>query len=232
MKRIFASITVLVVIMSITITACSTPGPQNKDYSGLDHKEAFVIMYEATPMDGGAQVTKDALISTVQSLEARAEALGISKPEIRVDGNKRIRVRLADVTDEDEVRRSLGEPAFLTFRSKDGSETADDEYNAIEMTGSDLVKEETELVYNQVNEPMVNVEFKSKDKLAEVTERLLGQPLAIFMDDRLISAPIIQGVLTDGRASISVGGDLEDAKQIRDLISLGALPLKLTEIEN
>ncbi|RCX22446.1 hypothetical protein DFP94_10126 [Fontibacillus phaseoli] len=232
MKRIFASITVMIVIMGIAITACSSPGPQNSDSSGLDHKEGFVITYEATPMESGAPVTKEALIMTVQSLEMRAEVLGLSKPEIRVVGTKRIRVRLADVTDEDEVRRRLGEPALLTFRSKDGTETSAAEYNVIEMTGADLIKEGTELVFNQMNEPMVVIEFKSKENLAELTERLLGQPLGIFMDDRLISEPIIQGVLTDGHASISVGGDLQDAKDLCDLINLGALPLKLTEIEN
>ncbi|WP_410772531.1 SecDF P1 head subdomain-containing protein [Fontibacillus sp. BL9] len=232
MKRIFASITVMFVIMGTAITACSSPGPQSSESSGLDHKEGFVITYEATPMEGGAPVTKEALIMTVQSLEARAEALGLSKPEIRVVGTKRIRVRLADVTDEDEVRRRLGEPALLTFRSKDGTEASADEYNVVEMTGSDLIKEGTELVYNQVNEPMVAIEFKSKDKLAEVTERLLGQQLAIFMNDILISDPMIQAVLTDGRASISIGGDLQAARDLCDLINLGALPLKLTEIEN
>ncbi len=183
-------------------------------------------------MERGSPVTKEALALTVQSLEARAEALGLNKPEVRVFGTKRIRVRLADVTDEDEVRRRLAEPALLTFRSKDGMEASADEYNVIEMTGSDLVKEGTQLVYNQLNEPMVTIEFKSKDKLAEVTERLLGQQLAIFMDDRLISAPVIQAPLTDGYASISVGEDREVARELLDLINLGALPLKLTEIEN
>ncbi|MNJ81440.1 preprotein translocase subunit SecD [compost metagenome] len=50
------------------------------------------------------------------------------------------------------------------------------------------------------------------------------------MNDTLISAPIVQAVLADGTAAISVGGDFNEAKILRDQINFGALPLKLTEV--
>lgn len=106
MKRIFASITVLVVMIGFILTACSAPGLQTKDQRGFEHhKESYMIMYEATPQDGGAPVFKESPMLTVERLEERIDKLGLSQPEIIVLEINRNRIRLADVTDEDEVRR-------------------------------------------------------------------------------------------------------------------------------
>lgn len=186
-------------------------------------------MYEATPYEGGAKVSKESLVKTAQSLEKRANMLGTSEPEVTTEGSNRIRLKLAGVTDEAEVRKQMKEPAALTFRSKNGTETSADQYNKIEMVGTDFAENGAKLEYTNMNEPIVAIKVKSKEKFVEVTERLLGQPLAIYMNDELISAPTVQAVLTDGTATISVGGDVNEAKELRDNINLGALPLKLTE---
>ncbi|MNZ64007.1 bifunctional preprotein translocase subunit SecD/SecF [compost metagenome] len=227
MKRIIAFITVVVV--STAIMAWTTPDLLKNVRLGLDLKGGFEILYEASPIEGGAKVTRESLLKTAQSLEERANKLGTSEPEVTTEGNDRIRLKLAGVTDEAEVRKQMREPASLTFRSKDGTETAADQYNKIEMIGTDFAENGAKLEFTQMNEPIVSIKVKSKDKFAEVTKRLLGQPLAIYMNDSLISAPVVQAVLTDGTASISVGGDLNEAKELRDQINLGALPLKLTE---
>lgn len=227
MKRIIAFITVVVV--STAIMAWTTPDLLKNVRLGLDLKGGFEILYEASPIEGGAKVTRESLLKTAQSLEERANKLGTSEPEVTTEGSDRIRLKLAGVTDEAEVRKQMKEPASLTFRSKDGKETAADQYNKIEMIGTDFAENGAKLEFTQMNEPIVGIKVKSKDKFAEVTKRLLGQPLAIYMNDTLISAPVVQAVLTDGTASISVGGDLNEAKELRDQINLGALPLKLTE---
>ncbi|MNW34972.1 bifunctional preprotein translocase subunit SecD/SecF [compost metagenome] len=227
MKRIIAFITVVVV--STAIMAWTTPDLLKNVRLGLDLKGGFEILYEASPIEGGAKVTRESLLKTAQSLEERANKLGTSEPEVTTEGSDRIRLKLAGVTDEAEVRKQMKEPASLTFRSKDGKETAADQYNKIEMIGTDFTENGAKLEFTQMNEPIVGIKVKSKDKFAEVTKRLLGQPLAIYMNDTLISAPVVQAVLTDGTASISVGGDLNEAKELRDQINLGALPLKLTE---
>ncbi len=227
MKRIIAFITVVVVTAGIMVW--STPGLLNNVHLGLDLKGGFEILYEATPMEGGAKVSRESLIKTAQSLEERANKLGTSEPEVTTEGTNRIRLKLAGVTDEAEVRKQMKEPASLTFRSKDGTEKSADEYNKVEMIGTDFAENGAKLEFDQMNDPLVSIKVKSKDKFAEVTKRLLGQPLAIYMNDTLISDPVVQAVLTDGTASISVGGDLDKAKELRDQINLGALPLKLTE---
>lgn len=227
MKRIIAFITV--VLVTTAVMAFTSPSLLRNVHLGLDLKGGFEILYEATPYEGGAKVSKESLVKTAQSLEKRANMLGTSEPEVTTEGSNRIRLKLAGVTDEAEVRKQMKEPAALTFRSKDGTETSADQYNKIEMIGTDFAENGAKLEYTNMNEPIVAIKVKSKEKFAEVTERLLGQPLAIYMNDELISAPTVQAVLTEGTATISVGGDVNEAKELRDNINLGALPLKLTE---
>ncbi|WP_068784619.1 protein translocase subunit SecD [Paenibacillus phocaensis] len=227
MKRIIAFITVVVV--SFGIMAWTTPDLLNNVRLGLDLKGGFEILYEASPLEGGSGVTRESLIQTAKSLEDRANKLGTSEPEVTTEGTNRIRLKLAGVTDEATVRKTMKEPATLTFRSKDGTEKNADEYNKIEMIGTDFAANGAKLEFTQMNEPVVSIKVNSKEKFAEVTKRLLGQPLAIYMNDELVSDPVVQAVLTDGSAQISVGGDLDKAKELRDKINLGALPLQLTE---
>ncbi|MDU4697622.1 MAG: protein translocase subunit SecD [Paenibacillus sp.] len=227
MKRIIAFITVVVV--SFGIMAWTTPDLLKNVRLGLDLKGGFEILYEASPLEGGSEVTRESLIQTAKSLEDRANKLGTSEPEVTTEGTNRIRLKLAGVTDEATVRKTMKEPATLTFRSKDGTEKNADEYNKIEMIGTDFAANGAKLEFTQMNEPVVSIKVNSKDKFAEVTKRLLGQPLAIYMNDELVSDPVVQAVLTDGSAQISVGGDLAKAKELRDKINLGALPLQLTE---
>ncbi|MBW4838992.1 MAG: protein translocase subunit SecD [Paenibacillaceae bacterium] len=227
MKRIIAFITVVVV--SFGIMAWTTPDLLKDVRLGLDLKGGFEILYEASPLEGGGQVTKESLIQTAKSLEDRANKLGTSEPEVTTEGTNRIRLKVAGVTDEETVRKTMKEPASLTFRSKDGTEKNADEYNKIEMIGTDFAANGAKLEFTQMNEPVVSIKVKSKEKFAEVTKRLLGQPLAIYMNEELVSDPVVQAVLTEGSAQISVGGDLDKAKELRDKINLGALPLNLTE---
>lgn len=227
MKRIIAFITVVVV--SFGIMTWTTPDLLKNVRLGLDLKGGFEILYEASPLEGGGQVTKESLIQTAKSLEDRANKLGTSEPEVTTEGTNRIRLKVAGVTDEETVRKTMKEPASLTFRSKDGTEKNADEYNKIEMIGTDFAANGAKLEFTQMNEPVVSIKVTSKEKFAEVTKRLLGQPLAIYMNDELVSDPVVQAVLTEGSAQISVGGDLDKAKELRDKINLGALPLNLTE---
>ncbi len=70
-------------------------------------------------------------------------------------------------------------------------------------------------------------------RFAEATGRLIGKPIAIFMDDQLISAPTVQAHITGGEATISIGGQngseeqKAEAANLAGLIKSGSLPFKL-----
>ncbi|MCJ7811316.1 MAG: hypothetical protein MUP62_03875, partial [Dehalococcoidia bacterium] len=81
-------------------------------------------------------------------------------------------------------------------------------------------------------EPVVAIEFNSEGgKLfGEITGRLVGLPMAIFMDEEIISAPTIRSVITGGSAVIE-GVPLEEGRTLAIQLNSGALPVPLTVIQ-
>jgi len=81
-------------------------------------------------------------------------------------------------------------------------------------------------------EPVVAIEFNSEGgKLfGEITGRLVGLPMAIFMDEEIISAPTIRSVITGGSAVIE-GVPLEEGRRLAIQLNSGALPVPLTVIQ-
>ncbi|WP_197035399.1 protein translocase subunit SecD [Paenibacillus sp. UNC451MF] len=218
MKRIVAFL--LVVVLSFGLFAWLTPGLVKNIKLGLDLKGGFEILYVAEPIEAGKPVTMESLKQTANSLAKRADSLGIAEPEVTTEGKDRIRVRLADVKNEEEVRQIIKKPADLTFRGPDGTK---------EMLGSDFVEGAAKVGFDQSNRPMISIKVKEPDKFKAVTEKLLNQPLAIYLDENQLSAPIVSAIITDGNATISGNYTFEQATELANTINLGALPLKLTE---
>ncbi|WP_010498690.1 protein translocase subunit SecD [Paenibacillus elgii] len=217
-KRIVAFFAiVLIVFAAIGVTS---PQLVKQVKLGLDLKGGFEILYVVEPIEPGKPVTPESLKQTAISLEKRADSLGIAEPEVTTEGSDRIRVKLAGVSNEEEVRKIIKEPAQLTFRGPDGTK---------ELLGSDFVEGAAKVGFDQQNRPMISIEIKDKEKFRKVTEKLLGKPLAIYLDETLLSAPEVKQVLTDGKATISGNYTYDEANKLKDTINLGALPLKLTE---
>ncbi|WP_170295457.1 protein translocase subunit SecD [Chengkuizengella sediminis] len=214
----------------------TSPGIINNVKLGLDLKGGFEILYTAEPVDESQVMDKELLREAARSLQFRADARGISEPEIYPEGEDRIRVRIAGVENQEEVRQIMKKPAELTFRSNDGCEDPN-EFCKIELNGSDFVEGAATVVFEQTtNEPLVSIKVKDKGKFKDLTKKLYdkgyrtpGNILAIYLDEELISTPYVQGVFSDGNATISGQETFEEAEELAGIINLGALPVKLTE---
>lgn len=217
-NRLFGLILTLLISLGLVFTTSPTILQGTK--LGLDLQGGFEILYEAEPLIEGGQVTRESLRQTAQSLMHRADQYGVAEPEITPEGSNRIRARIAGVANADEVRDIMRRPAELTFRGPDGTR---------EMIGSDFKEGAAEVAYDELGRPIINIEVKDPAKLHQVTQKLLGQPLAIYLDEQELSAPIVQAVLPNGKATISGNYTLAEANELADIINLGALPLKLTE---
>ena len=68
-------------------------------------------------------------------------------------------------------------------------------------------------------------------KFGEITTRLVGKPLAIFLDASPISWPTVQEPITQGTGQITGGFTVEETKFISKLLNAGALPVPVTLIE-
>jgi preprotein translocase subunit SecD len=139
--------------------------------------------------------------------------------------------------DPDKTLAMIGETALLTFREVDADKV---DANGDPLPTDRIVLEGTDVVnavpvYDQKGNIMVDLDLNENGVKAfsEATKRLVGQPIAIFMDDQFISAPTVQSHIPNGEAVITLGANrdkdelIAEAKELADTIRSGALPFKL-----
>ena len=219
---------VLIVIASI-VTICVKPTKL-----GLDLVGGSRLVLEAQTTNTIAQITPDMMSSLQFAIENRVNKLGVSETVVQRSGDRRLVIEIPDVSDLNQAKAYLGETAELDFRKpvmKDGLP----EWEATGLTGKDLSR--ANLSTNSQNgQWVVDLEFNGEGtkKFADLTKQLVGQPMAIFFNGELQSAPVIREAITGGRAQIS-GGDsgfvYEEAKKMVDLLNAGALPVPAKIIE-
>ena len=217
---------VIIVIISI-VTICTKPTKL-----GLDLVGGSRLVLEAAPANG--IVTPDMMSSLQFAIENRVNKLGVSETVVQRAGDKRLVVEIPDVSDLNQAKAYLGETAELDFR-KPVMKNGEAEWEPTGLTGKDLTK--AMLSSNASNgQWVVDLEFNTEGtkKFADLTKKLVGQPMAIFFNGELQSAPVIREPITGGRAQIS-GGDngfaIEEAKKMVDLLNAGALPVPAKIIE-
>ena len=210
---------------------------------GLDLQGGFEILYQVSPIDG-SEMTKDKLNATYKSMLKRIDTLGVSEPEITLEGNDKIRVKLAGVTNKEEARETLSTVATLTFR--------DSEDNLL-MTSDVLEAGGARLTTDQNGRPAVSLAVKDKDTFYKVTNAVKdyeNNVIVIWLDynemtDSYASEGSMCGTsesncisaatVSEGFASdVIIQGNFteEEASNLVDLINSGSLPAKLTEISS
>ena len=112
-KRVIISSTILVLLM-VGIGFLFVPLFKNLKF-GLDLQGGFEILYKATSIDG-SKMTNEKITATYKTLSKRIDSLGVSEPEIVIEGNDKIRVKLAGVKNPEEARTQLSTVATLSFR--------------------------------------------------------------------------------------------------------------------
>lgn len=208
---------------------------------GLDLQGGFEVLYEVEPAKKGQKIDQDVLKSTVEALDKRINVLGVSEPVIQIEGENRIRVQLAGVTDQNNAREILSTEANLTFRN------ANDE---IMMDGTDLVEGGAQQTFDENNQPSISLQLKSADTFREVTQKIVDMApqnqLIIWLDfeegkdsyqaelakekPKFLSNPNVNEVFNQDTVSIVGNFQLEEAKTLASLLNAGALPVKLNEV--
>ncbi|MCM2582949.1 protein translocase subunit SecDF [Bacillus stercoris] len=207
---------------------------------GLDLQGGFEVLYDVQPVKKGDKITKDVLVSTVEALNRRANVLGVSEPNIQIEGNNRIRVQLAGVTNQNRAREILATEAQLSFRDANDKEL---------LNGADLVENGAKQTYDSTtNEPIVTIKLKDADKFGEVTKKVMkmapNNQLVIWLDydkgdsykkevqkehPKFVSAPNVSQELNTTDVKIEGHFTAQEAKDLASILNAGALPVKLTE---
>jgi len=218
-----------------------------KDFTtrlGLDLAGGTQLTLEADMETIPSGDRKDSLESAKQVIERRVNFFGVSEPVIQsaMSGeNYRIIVELPGVTNTDEAIALVGQTAQLDFREYTNDPLATDSgfiiptlenTSAVGITGRDLKK--SLLQFNsQTGEPEVGIQFtpEGTKKFGDVTKRLINKPLAIFLDNVLVTAPRVSSEITDGQAVITGSFTVDSAKQLSIQLNAGALPVPVKIVE-
>ncbi len=194
-----------------------------------------------------------------QSLEIigkRINALGTTEPTIQRQGVDRILVQVPGLQDPARLKALLGQTAQLSFRllcdnqpsSAGGAvpldcEELDDKENpgskywvqtsrSATVDGEDLNDAQTGFDH-RTNEPIVNFRFNTTgaQRFCRLTQNNVGRPFAIVLDDKVISAPRINEQICGGSGQISGNFSVDEANDLSIVLRSGALPAKLTIVE-
>ena len=106
--------TTIMVLIAVLICFLFVPLFKNLKF-GLDLQGGFEILYKVESIDG-SEMNSEKLKATYKTLSKRIDSLGVSEPEIILEGNDKIRVKLAGVTDPEQARSQLSTVATLSFR--------------------------------------------------------------------------------------------------------------------
>lgn len=193
---------------------------------GLDLKGGVYVVLEASEADG-QEVTSETMDKAIETIRGRVDQMGVTEPVIVKEGDKRIRVELADVENPEEAIEMIGKTAMLQFIDPDGN---------VVITGSNVKSASAGYAQDSygVDQPVVSLELDEEGtkKFAEATEKYYGQVISIMLDDQAISEPTVSAIITNGKAQISGSKDINAASQLAILIRAGALPVELTEVQS
>jgi protein-export SecD/SecF family membrane protein len=201
---------------------------------GLDLEGGAHLVYsiDLSKVDAANQ---DSVVSGLRDvIDRRVNLFGVGEPQVYTaqgsNGTAELDVDLPGVKDIADAINQIGQTPQLVFAEVDtiGSSTQyvptnlDGEY----ITGAQLIYDQT------TGQPEVDINFNSEggDIFAKITAANVGKPLAIFLDNQLIEAPVVQQVISGGQATISGSFTIASATELVGRFNAGALPAPITLI--
>lgn len=243
MKKVIEK-TIIILLILCVVGLVSVPILKDIKF-GLDLKGGFEVLYQVETIDD-SDLNSSVMSNTSKTLSKRIDVLGVSEPSIIIEGNDKIRVQLAGVTNPEEARKVLGKAANLTFRN-----TSDE----LLMPSSVLKAGGARISQDNYGNPAVSLAISDNDTFYKVTKEISqteDKTIVIWLDygegvdsysktfngkacgtdksNCLSATTVSQGFSGD----VIIQGKFTEAevRSLVDLINSGSLPTKLTEISS
>ncbi len=230
-------------------------GTGSNDIDVTEGTEAGTILIKPTDQ-GVLERISQASASSIETINRRVNNLGTSESTIVRQGANRILIQFPGLQDTKELKRLIGETAKLTFHEVHPSTTAEDAkltsapagfkvFPGDVSEGGDYLLRDSPVVqgedladaqagFDQQNgQPVINFRFNQSGarKFGAFTKENVGRPFAIVLDGKVLSAPIIREAILSGSGQISGSYTVESASTLAVQLKSGALPTKLTIVE-
>ena len=225
---------------------------------GLDLQGGLHLLYQADLSKIEDRERGEAMEGLRDVIARRIDLFGVQEPVVQVQGERLI-VELAGIIDPVQAIREIGRTPFLEFREQRQEEEVrriqekqrelegksweeiqkienwqvafEDPFLATPLTGRYLKK--AELGFDSTtHEPLISLEFNEEGAkiFEDLTAKNIGRPLAIYIDQALISAPVVQEKISGGRAQITGQFTIGEAKDLARNLNAGALPVPISLI--
>ena len=183
----------------------------------------------------------------IEIVRRRVDEVGTNEPNILKRGNNRILVELPGLDDPMRIKALLGKTANLTFRfvTKASNDTFGVEKLQFEdgqsealvskriiLSGENLLDAQAQM-NNQTNETVVSftLDRVGAKRFGKATSTGIGKQLAIVLDGKIVSAPVIRDTIAGGNGQISGNFTFQSATDLALLLRSGALPAPLNIVE-
>ena len=238
-------------LLSKDFPQLAVDSPTQVEGGGLRFTAAF------TPA-AKAKIEEMALDQAVRTIRNRIDQFGVAEPDIRKQEGNRIQVQLPGLSDPRRAVQILGQTAHLEFhlvrddvdpnkavlpsgvmalplleKGHDGSETAT-RLIAVEkdamLSGEDVADAQPTFEKNRAS---VSLSFNSRGAtlFENVTGENVGRRMAIVLDDKVYSAPVIQQRIAGGRAVITGQFTTQEATDLAIVLRAGSLPAPVSVLE-
>jgi protein-export membrane protein SecD len=217
---------------------------------GLDLSGGTHLVYNADTSKVKSDGVTDAMNALQQVIERRVNAFGVGEPVVQTEqggalggGNYRLIVELPGVTDVNQAIAMIGQTPMLEFKLvKQGSEntttlpdgSADPAaFEDTGLTGTYLASAALQFgnggsALTTTPTVLVNFNDEGSKLFSSITSTYTGRQLGIFLDGKLLSAPVIQERIDNGSAVITGSFTAQEAKTLATNLNLGALPVPIT----
>ena len=209
-----------------------------------EQNDSFVINFSK---QGIVELKNSSQDQALEIVRRRIDEIGTNEPNILKRGNDRILVELPGLDDPMRIKTLLGKTANLTFRFVTGEN--DDSFGSekleyldndevsnvskrIILSGDNLLDAQPRM-NSETNETVVSftLDRVGAKRFGKATSTGIGKQLAIVLDGKIISAPVIRDTIASGSGQISGGFTFQSATDLALLLRSGALPAPLNIIE-
>lgn len=236
MKKFLAIILALLIAFGwyVTILGIGPIAPiRDKMKLGLDLKGGAYVVMEAQTNKTGSEL-QELMNQTQAVIEKRVNSMGLSEPTVTIEGKNKIRVELPGTDDANAAIKAIGRTAQLQFALADNTVVLDG--SMVKNAGSEIDREKGGYAVTLQFTPEGTKAFEAATKKAlsgEVVSKVQGvqnQAIMIILDGKIISAPVVNTIISNGKASITGNYTQEKAREDAALIRGGSLPVELKEV--
>ena len=247
---------VIAIIIGYFVYVSSLPSSTRPFVLGLDLSGGSHLVFNADVSKIDSADIKASMIALRDDVEKRVNTFGVTEPLVYTEEGKslsskesayKLIVELPGVTDPDKAAAAIGATPKLEFKviTADDMKANSGKFEGLSATSTEYLQflslfkatglngtmiGRASLIFDQTtNTPQVGLTFNTDGRklFSSLTKAHVGDYIGIFLDDRLIQAPVVREEIPNGQAVISGGFSLEEAQTLVRNLNFGALPVPI-----